>query len=87
LAQHKSSEKRARQSLKISTRNTQTKNAVRSWEKKLRTAIAAKDSAKAQELLKDFSSKIGKAAQKGIIHNKSASRKISRLSAQIAGLK
>jgi small subunit ribosomal protein S20 len=87
LATHKSSEKRARQATKISTRNTQTENSVRSWEKKLRTAIASKDAKAAQQLLKDYTSKIGKAAQKGVVHVKNASRKVSRLSKQVSALK
>jgi small subunit ribosomal protein S20 len=87
LATHKSSEKRARQATKISARNTQTKNSVRSFEKKVRTAIAAKDAKAAQQLLKDYTSKAGKAAQKGVIHPKAISRTISRLASQISALK
>ncbi|MEO0335628.1 MAG: 30S ribosomal protein S20 [Pseudomonadota bacterium] len=33
-----------------------------------------------------YESKIGKAAQKGLYHAKTASRKISRLASQVAGL-
>jgi small subunit ribosomal protein S20 len=87
LATHKSSEKRARQATKISTRNTQTKNSVRSWEKKVRAAIIAKDAKTAQQLLKDYTSKAGKAAQKGVMHEKAVSRTISRLSSQVSALK
>ena len=86
MATHKSAEKRARQSLKKRVRNSQVKSSVRTWEKKLRKAMAAKDSTVAQELLKTFTSQIDKATQKGIVHAKAASRKISRLSAQISAL-
>ena len=86
MANHKSAEKRARQSLKRRTRNAQAKSAVRTWEKKVRAAVASKDAKAAQDLLKAFSSRIDKAAQKGVVHVKAASRKIGRISAQIAAL-
>jgi small subunit ribosomal protein S20 len=87
LATHKSSEKRARQAVKISARNVQTKNSVRTFEKKVRAAITAKDAKTAQTLLKEYTSKAGKAAQKGVIHDKAHARTISRLSAQVSALK
>ena len=86
MATHKSSEKRARQDKKKSANNLKTLNSVRTFEKKLRTAIAAKDSKSAPELLKSFSSKIDSAATKGVLHAKTAARKISRLSKQVSSL-
>lgn len=86
MATHKSSEKRARQDVKKQANNQKTLNSVRTFEKKVRTAIAAKDAKSAQELLKSFSSKMDKAASKGVIHAKTAARKVSRISAQISAL-
>ena len=86
MANHKSAEKRARQSLKRRTRNSQAKSTVRTWEKKLRAAVASKDTKAAQEIFHTFTSKIDKAAQKGIVHVKAASRKVGRISAQISAL-
>lgn len=86
MANHKSAEKRARQSTKRRDRNSKAKSTVRTWEKKLRKAVAAKDTKVAQELLREFSSRIDKAAQKGIVHVKAASRKVGRISAQISAL-
>ncbi len=86
MANHKSAQKRARQSLKTRARNSQAKSAVRTWEKKLRKAVTDKDTKAAQELLRTFTSKIDSAAQKGIVHVKAASRKVSRISAQISAL-
>ena len=83
MANHKSAKKRARQDVKKGERNLATKRAVRTAEKKLRIAISAKETEKAQELFRTFSSKMGKAAQKGIYHAKTASRKISRLALQM----
>ena len=60
-------------------RNQQMKKAVRHLEKKVRGAISAKDKEQANALLKQYSSAIGKAAQKGKFHAKTAARKISRL--------
>lgn len=80
MANHKSAAKRARQSLKKNARNRSTKNSVRTWEKKLRDAVAKKDAKGAQELLSTFTSKIGKAAAKGVIKTQTAARKVSRLS-------
>ncbi len=87
MATHKSSEKRARQDIKRSARNKAHVNSVKTWEKKVRTAVASKDAKAAQALLKDFTSVIGKAAQKGAVSVKSAARKVSRISAQISSLK
>ncbi len=80
MATHKSAEKRARQTLKITARNKQALGAVRSVERKLRDALATAESKKAQELLVEFASKIQKAAGKGRVHARNAQRKIGRLS-------
>ena len=79
MANIKSAAKRARQSIVRRDRNQQAKKAVRRIEKKLRSAVSAKDKDQATALLKEYSSKMGKAAQKGKYHAKTAARKISRL--------
>ena len=84
MATHKSAEKRARQSLRRAQFNQSRGSAVKTWEKKLRTAIQAKDTKLATELLKTFTSKIDRAAKKNIIHFKAASRGIARLSKQVS---
>ncbi|MBX9766378.1 MAG: 30S ribosomal protein S20, partial [Bdellovibrionales bacterium] len=58
-------------------------NTVKSFEKKVLEAIAKKDPS-AAALLKEYSSKVTKAAQKGYLHVKKASRRISRLSSQVS---
>jgi small subunit ribosomal protein S20 len=83
LATHKSAEKRARQSIKRNARNSQTLGQVRTFEKKLRTAIAGGDKSAAATLLSDYMSKISKAATKGVVHAKTASRKVSRLAERV----
>jgi small subunit ribosomal protein S20 len=84
LANIKSAEKQARQALVRRDRNQQTKSGVRTAEKKLRTVIATGDKAKTEEALREFTSKIAKAAQKGMIKKNTASRKISRINKFIA---
>lgn len=78
MANTKSSEKRNRQAQKRRARNTGVKTQVRSTIKKLREAISA-DPTKAQELLKDAARTINKAASKGVLHARNASRRIARL--------
>lgn len=87
MATHKSAEKRARQSIKRNARNTQTIGAVRTAEKKLRTALAGGDKKAAATLLSEFTSKVTKAATKGALPTKTASRKVSRLSERVSAMK
>lgn len=87
MATHKSAEKRARQALKKNASNRMTMSVLRTFEKKLRTAITAKDLKTAEALLVAFSSKIDRAAKKGVVHTKNASRRIGRLSAHVSALK
>lgn len=87
MANHKSAAKRARQTLRITARNRMTRSAVRSQEKKVVEAIAKKDTDSANKLLPALAKAMDQAAQKGIIHFKRASRRISRISKQISALK
>jgi small subunit ribosomal protein S20 len=83
VANHPSAEKRNRQRIKRTLRNRSVKSAVRTLVKRVRTALEAKDSAKAAEALKIAVVALDKAASKGVVHVKSASRQVSRLSAQV----
>ena len=84
MANIKSAEKQARQSLVRRDRNQQVKSTVRTAEKKLRTAIASADKTEVPALFRAFASSISKAAQKGVLHTSTASRKIGRMSKFIA---
>lgn len=86
MANHKSAAKRARQSERISAVNSKRKSSVRTAEKALKKAIETKNSDEAQKLLVKYSSRMGKAAQKGVFHPRMASRKISRLAKQVNSL-
>lgn len=78
MANHKSAKKRAKQNLVRRQRNRSVKTTLKTLEKKVRTAKEAGDEA-AVELMRQNQSALQKASQKGIIHKKTASRKISRL--------
>jgi small subunit ribosomal protein S20 len=73
-----SAEKRNRQRIKRRARNQSHLTNMRTYVKRVRTAIASKD-AKTGEALQAAIRIIDKAASKGVIDRKCASRKISRL--------
>jgi small subunit ribosomal protein S20 len=83
MANHKSAEKRHRQSLKRRQRNRVAKGAVRTAVKKARAAIEAKDET-AAALVREAEKTIAKAAAKGIFHRRNASRQVSRLASKLS---
>ncbi|MDY0221072.1 MAG: 30S ribosomal protein S20 [Desulfobacterium sp.] len=78
MANHKSSIKRAKQSEVRRLRNKSTRTSMNTAVKKVRAAKEA-GSDDATDLLNSAKSLIAKAAKKGIIHQNTAARKISRL--------
>jgi small subunit ribosomal protein S20 len=83
---HVSAMKRARQSLRRQERNVSWQSRVKTFEKKVITAVQKKDVKLAKEALVEFMSQIDKAAQKGAVHARRAARRIGRLSKQVASL-
>ncbi len=79
MANHKSAKKRAKQSQVRRLRNKSVKTSLKTLEKKLRAAQEEGADTK-EALMRKTQSALHKAAKKGIIHKKTASRKISRLS-------
>jgi small subunit ribosomal protein S20 len=86
LATHKSAIKRAKQSENRRTRNRARKTVVKNLVKRVRVALASKSAEEAQAALSQAIPVIDKAAAKGTLHHKTASRKISRLSSQVHAL-
>ena len=86
MANHPSAEKRNRQRAKRTQRNRGIKSAVRTQVKTVREAIASKDPAAAAKALTEASVAIAKAASKGALPKKAASRKVSRLASAVHGL-
>jgi small subunit ribosomal protein S20 len=86
LANHKSAAKRARVSVRRNTINSKTLASVRTLEKRVRKALAGKNKDESAKALVAFESGIAKAAQKGRLHPRTASRKVGRISKQVAAL-
>ncbi len=83
MANHPSAEKRNRQRITRTSRNRKVTSAVRTVVKRLRTELGAKNKETALKALATAISEIDKAASKGVVHPKAASRTIGRLSAQV----
>ena len=79
MANHKSALKRNRQNQIRNARNTHIRTTMRTFVKRVREAVAAKDLAAAEAAFVVAVPCIDKAQTKGVIHKSSASRKISRL--------
>lgn len=86
MANHASSEKRARQSLKRAARNRHVRSTLRGFVRNVRQALSAGDAAAAAKALGPAISQIDKAVAKGVYPRKTGSRYISRLAAQVAAL-
>ncbi|MGE3758702.1 MAG: 30S ribosomal protein S20 [Pseudobdellovibrionaceae bacterium] len=86
MANHKSSEKRARQAIKRNAVNTRRENEIKTFEKKILAAVAAKNQKDATEALKAFMSKVSKASTKGVLKRETASRKVARISARVSAI-
>ncbi len=79
MIRHKSAEKRARQNKKRYQRNRSVKSSVKTGVKNLTTVLETKNREESATALKKVISTISRAASKGVLHKKTASRKISRL--------
>lgn len=86
MANHKSAEKRARQSERRNEANRRNRSRLRTEIKKLRAAIEAGNREEARSLLVAAVSLIDKSIQKGIIHQNAAARYKSRLTTGVNGL-
>ncbi|MGC8594452.1 MAG: 30S ribosomal protein S20 [Candidatus Kryptoniota bacterium] len=76
MAQHKSAEKRTRQSLKRRTYNKHNKALMKTLIKKVRSE---KDKSKAETYLKEAVSRLDRLASKGVIHRNKAANQKSKL--------
>nr|WP_317404147.1 30S ribosomal protein S20 [uncultured Helicobacter sp.] len=86
MANHKSAEKRIRQTKTRTERNRYYKTRIKNIVRDLREAVASKDVAKAQEALKVANRELHKYVSKGILKKNTASRKVSRLNASVKKL-
>ncbi len=83
MANHKSAEKRIRQTLKRTERNKYYRTRVKNLTRALNEAVDSNDVAKAQEALKVANKDIHSFVSKGILSKNTAARKISRLNAKV----
>lgn len=83
MANHPSAERRNRQRIKRTARNRIIKGSARTALKRARSALAAGDVKLAESLVREVEGKLDRAASKGVIHSKSASRVKSRLNSQL----
>lgn len=87
MANHFSALKRARQTEKRTTRNRANTSRLRTTLRQLREALAKGDKPAAEQVFRETVSALDKAVQKGVLHDNTASRYKSRLSARLHAVK
>lgn len=83
MANHFSALKRARQTEKRTARNRANRSRLRTALRDLRESLAKGDKQTAEQMYRQTVSALDKAIQKGVIHENTASRYKSRLSARV----
>jgi small subunit ribosomal protein S20 len=86
MANHLSAEKRNRQTQRRTKVNSARKSRIRSYVKKVETAIASGDKNAAKQAFADAAPEMQRGASKGVVHQRTVARKLSRLSARIKTL-
>jgi small subunit ribosomal protein S20 len=83
MAQHKSAKKRIRRNARAASVNHARISRIRTQVKELEAAIASGDKAAAQAAFKKVMPELMRGAAKGVVHKRTVSRKLSRISARI----
>lgn len=86
MANTPSAKKAARKIERRTEVNKARRSRMRTFLRKVEEALAAGDAAAATVALAAAEPEIMRAAQKGVVHKNTASRKVSRLSARVAKL-
>ena len=86
MPHHKSAEKRLRQTEKRTVINRARLSRVRTFVKKVETAIETGDKVVAQSALQLAQPELHRATTKGVMHKNTIARKLSRLAARINAL-
>jgi small subunit ribosomal protein S20 len=86
MANTKSAQKAVRKIARRTAINKSRRSQMRTYVRKVEEAIAAKDANAAAEALRGAEPLVARAAQKGILHKNTASRKISRLAKRVKAL-
>jgi small subunit ribosomal protein S20 len=86
MANHKSAKKRIRQTARRTEVNTARMSRIRTFVKKVETAIKAGDKTAAAAALKEAQPEMARGVTKGVLHKNTVSRKISRLAKSVKSL-
>ena len=86
MANTKSAQKAVRKIARRTAVNKARRSQMRTYVKKVEEALQAKDAVGAAVALKEAEPILARAAQKGIVHDNAASRKISRLTKRVKAL-
>ena len=86
MANTKSAKKAARQTVRRTEANKARRSRARSYARKVEEAIASGDKAAAAAALKEAEPVLARTAQKGLVHCKTASRKVSRLAKRVSAM-
>jgi small subunit ribosomal protein S20 len=86
MANTKSAKKAARQTIRRTAVNKAGRTRLRSSVRKVEEAIASGSKEAAAAALKEAEPIIARTAQKGVVHRKTASRKVSRLAKRVRAL-
>jgi len=86
MANTKSAKKAARQTVRRTAANKTRRSRLRSSVRKVEEAIASGNKEAARAALKEAEPVIVRTAQKGMVHRKSASRKVSRLAKRVGAM-
>jgi small subunit ribosomal protein S20 len=86
MPHHKSAEKRLRQTEKRTVINRARLSRVRTFVKKVESAIETGDKAAAQSAFQVAQPELHRATTKGVLHRNTVARKLSRLAARINSL-
>ena len=83
MANHKSAKKRIRRNLARAEINKSRMSRIRTFIKKVESAISAGDIENARVALRQVQPQIMRGVSKGVLHKNTASRKMSRLAAGV----
>ena len=83
MANHKSAKKRIRRNANRAEINKGRISRIRTFLKRVETAIASGDKVAAQTALKEAQPELMRGVSKGVLHKNTVSRKMSRLSAKV----
>ena len=86
MANTAQSKKRARQAERRTEVNKNRRSRIRTFLRKVEEAIAGGDQAVAQAALKDAQPELMRGVTKGVVHQNTASRKMSRLAKRVKAL-